>query len=210
MSATPLHALAARHPRLPFVEFERARLAALQADPDPPLSFGAYATRSRVVSEGPDDEFQREHLLDTAFGPERFKKPSEQLRAGRVPAWGLSPKIEERGEMIGTLRLWRIYAGVGRPALLLGPLAVSARRRGEGLGAALVEESLARARRLGHRAVLLVGDAAYYGRFGFTRRLTETLLFPGDIDLDRFLAVELFSSALNGARGRVIAPTRVF
>ena len=34
--------------------------------------------------------------------------------------------------MIGTLRLWRIYAGVGRPALLLGPLAVSARRRGEG------------------------------------------------------------------------------
>jgi predicted N-acetyltransferase YhbS len=78
------------------------------------------------------------------------------------------------------------------------------------LGAALVEESLARARRLGHRAVLLVGDAAYYGRFGFTRRLTETLLFPGDIDLDRFLAVELFSGALNGARGRVIAPTRVF
>ena len=57
----------------------------------------------------------------------------------------------------------------GPPALLLGPVAVHPTRQGEGLGALLIAESLARARELGWTRVILVGDEPYYRRFGFTR-----------------------------------------
>ncbi|MFV0473109.1 MAG: GNAT family N-acetyltransferase [Pikeienuella sp.] len=54
------------------------------------------------------------------------------------------------------------------PALGLAPLAVAATARRRGLGAALVEAGLARARAEGWAAVFVLGDPAYYGRFGFT------------------------------------------
>jgi predicted N-acetyltransferase YhbS len=57
----------------------------------------------------------------------------------------------------------------------------------------------------GHRAVLLVGDAPYYARFGFERRLTLGLDMPGPVEADRFLGLELEPGALAGARGRVVA-----
>jgi predicted N-acetyltransferase YhbS len=58
---------------------------------------------------------------------------------------------------------------VGRAeALLLGPVAVHPTRQGEGLGAALIREGMARARADRWPRVILVGDAPYYGRFGFT------------------------------------------
>ena len=60
--------------------------------------------------------------------------------------------------------------------------------------------------RLGHRAVLLVGDAAYYGRFGFSAEKTGALWLPGPYEKSRLLARELVPGALDGARG-LISPT---
>ena len=80
--------------------------------------------------------------------------------------------------------------------------------RGRGIGAALVQRALADASRLGHRAVLLVGDAPYYGRFGFSSEKTGNLWLPGRYDAHRFLACELVPGALDGARGLVSATGR--
>jgi predicted N-acetyltransferase YhbS len=147
----------------------------------------------------------REALLDTAFGPARFLKTCQRLRNGSAPAPGLSlVATENDGALIGTLRLWPVLAG-GRASLLLGPLAVSAEKRSLGVGGALIRESLARAADLGHRAVLLVGDAPYYARFGFERRFTERLTMPGPVERARFLGLELVEGALRGVGGRVIA-----
>ena len=110
----------------------------------------------------------REALLDLAYGPGRFAKPSERLRAGRKPARGLSFVAVEDGRIVGTVRLWEVSAGPDRPALLLGPLAVDPSHRNQGIGSALMRHALRAAARGGHRAVLLAGDAAYYGRFGFS------------------------------------------
>ena len=52
-------------------------------------------------------------------------RPSERLREGRLPADGLSFVAVEGGRLVGTVRLWHVTAGPGRPALLLGPLAVA-------------------------------------------------------------------------------------
>jgi predicted N-acetyltransferase YhbS len=163
--------------------------------------------RARFVirDESPSDISARERLLDDCFGPARFLKTCERLRAGRIPARGLALAAHDEDRLVATLRLWPVLAGPGRPALLLGPLAVSRDYRCLGLGAAMIETGLARARARNHRAVLLVGDEPYYARFGFERRLTERLTLPGWVDPARFLGHELAPGAMKDARGRVSA-----
>ena len=148
----------------------------------------------------------RETLLDRCFGDARFQKAAERLREGRLPAHGLSFVASDRGRVVGTARLWNVSAGPARPALLLGPIAVHCDHRCRGLGAALVQRALEDAKRLGHRAVMLVGDAPYYERFGFAAETTGGLWLPGRYDANRFLALELQPGALAGARG-LVSPT---
>jgi predicted N-acetyltransferase YhbS len=146
----------------------------------------------------------RERLLDAAFGAARFEKTCERLRVGRLPAEGLAFSMKDKGKLVGTIRLWNIMAG-GVPALLLGPLAVSSSHEGMGLGSKLMRRALNEAINGGHRAILLVGDAPYYARFGFCSEHTENLVLPGPVERERFLGLELVDGALDEAMGLVIA-----
>ena len=178
----------------------------LNAAPSVPpanLAF-ARAREIRIGQERPGDIEAREALLDEGFGPSRAAKTSARLRDGRLPAAGLALVAKDKSEVVGTLRCWNIDAG-GRPALLLGPLAVAKSHRSLGLGAKLMREALWRAAMLGHKAVLLVGDAAYYQRFGFDASLTSGLDLPGPVEAHRFLAFEIEPGALLGAEGIVVA-----
>ena len=133
----------------------------------------------------------------------RFTKTSERLREGRRPADGLALVAVERGRVVGTVRLWHVTAGPGRAALLLGPLAVHPDYRNRGIGTTLMRRAIARARLAGHGAVLLVGDAPYYARFGFSVEQTGDLWMPGSFERDRLLGLELKPAALSGARGMI-------
>jgi len=152
------------------------------------------------------DVARREVLLDAAFGDERFAKTAERLREDRLPAAGLSFVACADRHLIGTIRLWSISAGARRPALLLGPLAVAPDCRKCGIGGLLMRHAIAQAERRGHRAILLVGDAPYYGRFGFSTEKTGALWLPGPYARDRLLARELVTAALDGAHG-LVSPT---
>ncbi len=171
--------------------------------------FGEAAIREETAR----DHFARETLLDRSFGPQRRRKTCERLRENRQPAAGLAFAALSGGVLVGTLRFWSISAGENCDALLLGPVAVAASRRSQGLGARMIRHGLFHARALGHKAVILVGDAPYYERFGFSRDLTEKLELPGPVDLARFLGLELQEGALAGAKGLVratgaLAPVR--
>jgi predicted N-acetyltransferase YhbS len=146
-----------------------------------------------------------ERILDDAFGPERRRKTAQRLRDGQTPVPALALVARERGGVIGTLRFWSVRIGRRHRALLLGPVAVDAAHRKQGVGAWLINTGLARAAALGHRAIILVGDAPYYGRFGFTTALTDGMTLPGPVDRARFLGLELETGALAGATGRVAA-----
>ncbi|WP_180982514.1 GNAT family N-acetyltransferase [Methylocella silvestris] len=161
-----------------------------------------------IAEETPGDVFARENLLDAAFGETRFEKACERLREGRLPARGLALSMKDGNRLIGTVRLWHIDAG-GARALMLGPLAIDAAYRSQGLGRRMMAEALWRAQSFGHRAILLVGDAPYYVAFGFSRSLTLRLEMPGPVDEARFLGLELAEGALRDARGLVLA-TGVF
>ena len=147
----------------------------------------------------------REALLDAAFGDTRYRKSSERLREDRLPAEGLSFIAAEGRRVIGTARLWNIAVGNGADALLLGPVAIAEDCRSQGLGGAMVRRAIQAARKLGHGAIVLVGDPEYYTRFGFSGEKTGALWMPGPFERHRLLGRELIADALDGARG-MIAP----
>lgn len=163
-----------------------------------------------ITAETSADIAAREALLDRAMGAGRKRKSSEKLRRGRRPSEGLAFVARgEGGAVVGTVRLWDVRLGDhGAAALLLGPLAVDPTVKSAGIGSALMHHAVAEATRLGHRAILLVGDAAYYARFGFSAEKTGGLAMPGPYERDRFLALELVPGVLDGARGTLKASGR--
>jgi predicted N-acetyltransferase YhbS len=153
-----------------------------------------------IRSERASDVAAREALLDACFGASRQLRTCQRLRDGRAPAEGLALSVVRQGRLAATLRLWHVSAG-GKPALMLGPLAVDPSCRGLGIGAALMKHALAIAAARGHGAVILLGDAAYYERFGFSAEKTAKLALPGPFERERLLGLELSDGALDGACG---------
>src|SRR5713226_4495062 len=168
------------------------------------VALNSNAAPFAIREERAADVAAREALLDASFGENRHGRTCQRLRDGRAPAAGLSLSAVREGALVGTVRLWHVSAG-GIPALVLGPLAVdtSCRKLG-GVGAALMDHALAAAKARGHRAVILLGDAPYYARFGFSAAKTGELSLPGAFERDRLLGLELFEGALDGAWGMIV------
>ncbi|AZV20303.1 N-acetyltransferase [Mesorhizobium sp. M7A.F.Ce.TU.012.03.2.1] len=175
-----------------------------------PVEIGGHAPASVMVAETAADVAAREALLDRAMGPKRRKKSSEKLRRGRRPSEGLAFVARDAsGGVAGTVRLWDVRLGEGGAAvLLLGPLAVDPSLKNAGIGSALMRHAIAEAARLGHAAILLVGDAPYYARFGFSAEKTGSLAMPGPYERHRLLALELVEGALDGVHGTLKAAGR--
>ncbi|CCE00127.1 N-acetyltransferase [Bradyrhizobium sp. STM 3809] len=157
-----------------------------------------------IRAERASDVAARETLLDACFGDNRHERTCQRLRDGRAPAAGLALSAVRSGALVGTLRLWHVSAG-GRDALMLGPLAVAAEARSLGVGAALMNAALMIAASRGHGAVILLGDAPYYARFGFSVSKTTELELPGPFERARLLGLELVDGALDGAAGLIVA-----
>jgi|SRR5581483_7904390 len=168
-----------------------------------PTALTPKAAPFAIRAERASDVVAREALLDAAFGETRHARTCQRLRDGRAPAEGLAFSAVAQGKLVGTVRLWQVSAG-GMRALVLGPLAVDGAFRKLGVGAALIARALAAARARGHLAVLLLGDAAYYERFGFSAEKTAELVLPGAYEQERLLGIELAPGALSGAWGMIV------
>jgi predicted N-acetyltransferase YhbS len=151
-----------------------------------------------------------EHLLDLSFGTDRRSKTSYRLREGSTAVEGLSQVVRETSiGIVGAISYWPLAIGAkGAKALLLGPLAVHPERQNLGIGLLLMQKTLSMAKQSGHRLVLLVGDAPYYARVGFTQVPEGQLLMPGPVDPKRLLALELVEGSLTEANGLIMAAHR--
>jgi putative acetyltransferase len=99
---------------------------------------------------------------------ESFPTTAEADLVARLRADGdavLSLVADAEGGVAGHVLFSRMTAPLG--ALGLAPVAVAPRWRRQGVAARLIREGLARARAAGWEAVFVLGDPAYYGRFGF-------------------------------------------
>lgn len=141
-------------------------------------------------------------LIDRVFGPGRFAKVSERLREGNRLLADCSFVAMRDGQPVGCVRLWPVTIG-GAPAAFLGPLAVDPDERSAGLGQTLVEVACEAARAAGWKAVLLVGDAPYFTRAGFSAARTAGVAMPGPVDQRRVLLKALVEGGDAGLSGMV-------
>lgn len=155
----------------------------------------------QLEEETSDDYWEVEALYDLCFAPGREALSSYRLRDGvdKVARLCLILRDDDKA-LSAVIRYWPVLVG-GHPTLLLGPVAVHPTHQGEGLGALLIRESLAEARKLGWERVLLVGDAPYYRRFGFEKR--EGVEMPPPTNPDRVLGITLQPGAWDGVMGKV-------
>lgn len=126
-------------------------------------------------------------LFDRAFGPGRFAKTAERLREGNRLDRERSLLVEsvKESRLIGAAQIWPIAIG-SASAVLLGPFAIAPEWQAQGLGAALMQALLDGLDAAGRPAALLVGDRAYYGRFGF-EPAGDAVRLPGPVDQNRVL-----------------------
>ena len=151
--------------------------------------------------ETEDDWWEVEALYDLCFAPGREALSSYRLRDGVKTVESLSRVARDGdGILAGAIRYWPVRVGE-HAALLLGPVAVHPTRQGEGLGGALIRDSLASASETGWDRVMLVGDASYYAKFGF-KRLTGVMM-PPPTNPDRVLGLDIMQGAWQGVAGKV-------
>ncbi|MBV7409325.1 GNAT family N-acetyltransferase [Maritimibacter sp. DP1N21-5] len=164
----------------------------------------------RLAEETPADWWEVEALYDLCFAPGREALSSYRLRDGVDPVEGLSLTARDaEGILAAAIRYWPIRivpeddptGTEHKVALLLGPVAVHPTHQGEGLGAYLIRESLMRAGALGWPRVMLVGDAPYYSRFGFSKLVGVDM--PPPTNPERVLGYPLVEGAWDGVSGKV-------
>jgi len=154
-----------------------------------------------LTPETADDWWEVEALYDLCFAPGREALSSYRLRDGvpPLPALCLTSRDAD-GTLAACVRSWPVRVGPAR-AVLFGPVAVHPTRQGEGLGAYLIWRSVEVARAGGWKRMMLVGDAPYYGRFGFAR-LTGVEM-PPPTNPDRVLGIDLVPGGWRGIHGPV-------
>jgi putative acetyltransferase len=114
-----------------------------------------------------DDEIEAvRQVLVSAFETDAEARLVADLRVSHAWLPEFAVVAEQDGVVSACCFLTRVMVGA-EPGLALGPVAVLPDRQRRGLGDAVIREALGRATAAGERLVLVLGDPAYYRRFGF-------------------------------------------
>ena len=159
-----------------------------------------------IFEELQSDIPEVEELLDLTFGPGRNALSSYRFRTGIYPVSKLCLTMRDEYQvLVGVIRFWPILIGSKRsPGLLLGPLGIHPTRQGEGLGEVLISTGLTKAKELGWVRVVLVGDIAYYGRFGFSNSLMRGIYINDKASSERLLGAELVDGSMSSLSGPLL------
>ncbi len=154
----------------------------------------------KIRDETPDDAGAVRKVIVTAFGQTAEADLVEALRESGDAV--ISLVAEEDGEMVGHILFSKLQAP--DRCLALAPLSVTPSRQKQGIGTQLIQEGLARAARDGWRAVFVLGEPAYYTRFGFSTAAADK--FETVYPKSYFMALELKRHALTERGGAVFYP----
>jgi putative acetyltransferase len=162
-----------------------------------------FASRMLIRAEEPGDRAAVRGVNVSAFETALEANLVDALRQQAEPL--VSLVAENDGAIIGHI-MFSPVALSGHPALRimgLAPMAVSPDRQRTGIGSALVHAGLERCKHLGFGAVVVLGHAAYYPRFGFSPSARFGIGCGYDVPEDVFMVVELQPAFLHGASGTI-------
>ncbi len=147
--------------------------------------------------------------LRVAFQTAKVSNGKEQdfvnhLRSGGNYIPELALVAEENGKLVGHIMFTRTYIVNGDTkyeTLLVAPLSVVLDSRNKGIGSGLIKEGFKLAREMGYKSVVLVGDPAYYHRFGFRTAADFGIKPTHEIPDENVMACELVPHALKEVNG---------
>lgn len=164
-------------------------------------------TELAIRAYSANDEAGVAALQRNAFGPGRFARTAFRIREASEQISDESETCSRIGfinnRLAAAVIMTPIAIGGTRGAILLGPLVVAPHFAGRNLGEPMVLAALEAARGQSYTMTLLVGDLAYYGRFGFSVVPLEQITLPGPVNPARLLAKELEPGSLARAHGLV-------
>lgn len=163
------------------------------------MEYGGFEVRRETIADRPGV-----YAVHTAaFGRDTEAEIVTTLRLASKAYRGFV--VDEELRVIGHAVLSEVtleqdggVSGVG-----LAPVAVAPGHQGTGVGSALVRAALDEARRSGAAFVVVLGEPAYYGRFGFRPASTFGLRCEYDKAGNAFQCVELTPGALRQVKGLV-------
>jgi putative acetyltransferase len=161
-------------------------------------------SRLAIRDERAGDIAAIRRVIERAFGQPDEANLVEALRRG--DALTVSMVAEAAGEIVGHVAFSPVTirgSDTMSEGLGLAPLAVIPEQQRRGIGAALVRAGLEACRVRGHRVVVLVGEPAYYQRFGFSTASEFGLECAIPVPVEVFLVAELAPEALAGCSGVV-------
>lgn len=150
-------------------------------------------------------------LVKTAFETAKVSDGNEQdfvlkLRDSDNFIPELEFVCENENELIGHIMMTHQVIDTNNGdylGLLVAPLCVKLENRNNGIGGALIKYAYKEALRIGYKAVFLVGDPNYYGKFGY-RQISEFKIVNNTEIPDQFiLGCELIPGALTEVEGSI-------
>ncbi|THH37977.1 GNAT family N-acetyltransferase [Neolewinella litorea] len=171
-----------------------------------------------IRQEMPQDHPAVFALIQEAFAAEPLSDHREQflvewLRRSEAFVPELSLVAETDHRIVGHILLTRLKIRSGQDtseALALAPVSVLPEYQRRGVGRRLIRAARERARTLGYLAVVLVGHADYYPRFGYQPAYRFGIELPFEVPQENSMVVALTEGGLKGVHGKVEYPPEFY
>jgi putative acetyltransferase len=150
------------------------------------------------------DDIAYVHELNTlAFDADAEANLVDVLRETARPVISLVAVEDET--IVGHIMFTPVELSGSSSLMIMGlaPMAVAPDRQRSGIGSALAKEGLNWCKEIGAGAVVVLGHAAYYPRFGFVPASTMNICCEYDVPDEVFMVLELTSGYLAGAIGAI-------
>ena len=166
-----------------------------------------------IRAETPADYPAIRVVVDAAFGDTITGDLVEMIRRSDRYVPDLSLLAVSRGQTVGHVMSSHVDLHLvpgTRRVLQVGPLAVAPAHQGQGIGSALMHETIRIAEEHGEPLLLIEGNPKYYGRFGFTRADAHGIEPPPEARGPQFFMLRPLAAYDPNLRGRAAYPPETF
>jgi putative acetyltransferase len=164
-----------------------------------------------IRAETHDDHDTIRRIVDEAFGDTDTSAIVDAIRASDRFVPELSLLAVSGCQAVGhVISSYVDVVPVNRRVLQVGPLAVVPSHQRQGVGSALMQETIRLADELGEPLLLIEGSDVYYGRFGFTRADEHGIEMPPESRAARFFQIRPLRAYDPTLQGRAVYPPETF